>query len=435
MHRLTVDILQDQLKYKALLSHRGDEAQQILDSLQVVLDSPSLRGHDRAIILKALTRLSVKSGLYPRCFKLSNVEILGSEAVDEGRYGDVWRATSHSRMVCLKVLRTYQRMPDQPLLKNLSHEALLWGQLKHPNILPFYGIHIHEVRRSRFGLVSPWMENGNVVNYLKQNPHVPRLPLIHDIASGLQYLHSLNVIHGDIKGNNVLVTSNGRACLADFGLSSLLGDNILVWSSLGSEPGRSGGTTRWRAPEIFIQESLGNDSPPTPASDIYSFACAAYEIFTGQIPFYETRGDEAVTLKLINSHQQPSRPAPDKMVEEVTDDMWCLLEDCWNHEPDRRPSVVEVLERLEDMMTPDQVRFVRSGSSGSVGGPEWDAMLSSSNFRRSVQPDRKPSDEDLLRVMSMVSCFGPGREAASSINIFPDLYMIHCLQTEDSKSS
>lgn len=60
----------------------------------------------------------------------------------------------------------------------LSHEALLWGQLSHPNILPFYGIHINEVRRSRFGLVSPWMENGNVVNYVKQNPGVPRIPLV-----------------------------------------------------------------------------------------------------------------------------------------------------------------------------------------------------------------------------------------------------------------
>lgn len=65
----------------------------------------------------------------------------------------------------------------------LSHEALLWGQLSHPNILPFYGIYINEVRRNRFGLVSPWMENGNVVNYLKHNPDVSRLPLVRYLLS------------------------------------------------------------------------------------------------------------------------------------------------------------------------------------------------------------------------------------------------------------
>lgn len=86
-------------------------------NLLQLLDSPTLDGPDRTVILKALTRLSTYSGLYPRCFKLQDVESLGSEAVDEGRYGSVWRALSHGKVVCLKILRTYQRMPTQPLLK------------------------------------------------------------------------------------------------------------------------------------------------------------------------------------------------------------------------------------------------------------------------------------------------------------------------------
>jgi hypothetical protein len=81
------------------------------------LDSPTLSGPDRVVILKALTRLSVYSGTYPRRFKLHNVETLGNDAVDEGRYGNVWKALVHNQEVCLKVLRTYQRMPTKPLLK------------------------------------------------------------------------------------------------------------------------------------------------------------------------------------------------------------------------------------------------------------------------------------------------------------------------------
>lgn len=214
----------------------------------------------------------------------------------------------------------------------------------------------------------------------------------------------MNIVHGDIKGTNILVTSTGRACLADFGLSSLLGDNILVWSSLGSEPGRGGGTTRWKAPELFIQESEDKDSIPTPASDVYSFSCVAYEILTGQIPFYEIKGSEAVTLKLFNSREQPSRPAPGKAAKELTDEAWSLLEDCWIHEPDQRPSLEEVLRRLEGMMTLEQILVMRSsaGYDASGAGSGWDPALSSSGFRKSFGPGDGPSNEVLLKVISIV---------------------------------
>ncbi|KXN91804.1 hypothetical protein AN958_11954 [Leucoagaricus sp. SymC.cos] len=403
---LAADVLLDQQKYRNLLAYRGDDAQLILDCLQVVLDYPFLRNADRAAILKALMRLSTRSCLYPRCFKLQGVVTVGSEAIDEGRYGDVWKAVSHDQVVCLKVLRTYQRMPTEPLLKKLSHEALLWGQLSHPNILPFYGIHINEVRRNRFGLVSPWMENGNIVNYLKLNPHVPRILLIHDIASGLQYLHSLNFVHGDIKGTNILVTSKGRACLADFGVSTLLGDNILNWPSLGSEPGRSGGTTRWRAPELFLQESTDNETPPTPTSDVYSFGCAAYEVLTGRIPFHEIKGEGAMLIARLftASHEKPSRPSPEETSEELTDEMWNLMEDCWNFEPNERPSLDEVLRRLERLMKPEQVQALRDAgaSKGVASSSKRDVVLSSSLFRRSFNGNDKPSDGDLLKAMTMV---------------------------------
>ncbi|KAJ3570449.1 hypothetical protein NP233_g4399 [Leucocoprinus birnbaumii] len=401
---LAADVLQVQEKYKALLAYRGDEAQQVLDCLQVVLDSPSLRNPDRAVILRALSRLAENSKLYPRCFRLQDIETTGNEPIDGGRFGDIWKGTSHSQLVCVKFLRSYQRMPTQPLFKNLSREALLWGQLSHPNILPFYGIHINEFKRNRFGLVSPWMENGNIVNFLKQNPNVSRILLIHGIASGLQYLHSLDVVHGDIKGTNILVTSDGRACLADFGLSALLGDNILVWPSLGSEPARSGGTTCWRAPELFIQESLGQESPPTTSSDVYSFACTAYEVLTEQIPFYEIKSEGAMILaKMSGSPPTPSRPSPENSISELTDHLWCLLEDCWKFMPEDRPSLSEVLCRLERMMTPEQVERARNTSMSASSQRHDDAVLSSSRFRKSFNDSDKPSEEDLLQVIDMVS--------------------------------
>lgn len=198
------------------------------------------------------------------------------------------------------------------------------------------------------------------------------------------------------------MTSGGRACLADFGLSSLLGDNILGWPSLGSEPGPSGGTTRWKAPELFLLESMDYDSAPTQASDVYSFACAAYEVFTGLIPFHEIKGTEALIVKLVYSRVQPSRPPPEKIgsaARELTDEAWRFLEDCWNPEPTERLTVEGALERLERMMTPEQLKSLK----GHVEDAEPGAGFSSSSFRMFARPSDKPSDEQLLKVMSMVS--------------------------------
>jgi len=198
------------------------------------------------------------------------------------------------------------------------------------------------------------------------------------------------------------VTSTGRACLADFGLSTLLGDNILVWPSLGSEPGRGGGAARSRAPELFQQDSVEENSTSTPASDVYSFACVAYEILTGQIPFYEIKQESAITLaKMSDSRSNPTRPRPEEASQELTDELWCFLEDCWNYEPEGRPSVDEALWRLERMMTPEQLQVVRRGDS-SVHAFR-DVVPSSSQFRKLFRIDDQTCEDNLSKVIAMVS--------------------------------
>ncbi|KAF5355815.1 hypothetical protein D9756_003687 [Leucocoprinus leucothites] len=79
-------------------------------------------------------------------------------------------------------------------------EAMLWGQLHHPNIAPFYGIYHLDESRGRICLVSPWMERGSLIDYLNANPLVTRMPFVLDIAQGLDYLHNENIVHGDLKG-------------------------------------------------------------------------------------------------------------------------------------------------------------------------------------------------------------------------------------------
>ncbi|KIO04999.1 hypothetical protein M404DRAFT_949063 [Pisolithus tinctorius Marx 270] len=144
-------------------------------------------------------------------------------------------------------------------------EAHTWWQLRHSNVLSILGITTDF--DGTVSLVSPWMDGGSAHAYVQNANRDPR-PLIKDIALGLRYLHKHpkgKIIHGDLKGDNVLITSDGRAVLTDFGLS------VLENSSFSMTVSREfGGTLRWMAPELV--GTLGSNDPNfTLEGDIWAF--------------------------------------------------------------------------------------------------------------------------------------------------------------------
>jgi len=142
-------------------------------------------------------RLSFQSGLYPRAFTLSGIS-RGDEPVASGSFGEIWQGNFHGQPVCLKIARVYQNQTSSRerlvqvhlvLATNLSirwlmtpqafsREAILWGHISHPNLLPFYGIYHLDDDHGRICLVSPWMEHGNVHEYLEKHPDASRHLLV-----------------------------------------------------------------------------------------------------------------------------------------------------------------------------------------------------------------------------------------------------------------
>ncbi|KAJ7885887.1 kinase-like domain-containing protein [Mycena olivaceomarginata] len=277
----------------------NDRTQKLLDLLQDLLDYPLLNPLIHSVLLKGLLKLSKKLKRYPRCFALRHLRLAGNP-VAAGSFGDIWKTQFHQEIVCVKVMRVYEEGDIEALLKGFHHEALIWRQLAHPNVLPFFGVYFPQEAGSRLCLVSPWMENGNVSSYLKRDPAgCNRLTLVLDVALGLEYLHGLNLVHGDLKGLNVLVTRSGRAVLADFGLSSVVTDSKIAIFSASTV--KTGGTTRWQAPELF------HGGRNNLASDVYALACVFYEIFTGTIPFSELP-EVAVMLRVIQGDRPKQHP-------------------------------------------------------------------------------------------------------------------------------
>ncbi|KAJ6556142.1 kinase-like domain-containing protein, partial [Mycena capillaripes] len=178
--------------------------------------------------------------------------------------------------VALKVLRIFQDQTDEDREISRSKfckEALLWRYLDHPNIVPFLGVGSTTFPGLRLAMVTPWMPRGSVISYISENsPCSPyAMGLLRDCIAGLTYLHSKNIVHGDLRGGNILVDDNGSACLADFGLAGFIDSDTSVKSSTRS------GTPRWMAPELLLPPP-GQPFKRTPASDMWAFGCVCCEV-------------------------------------------------------------------------------------------------------------------------------------------------------------
>ncbi|KAJ7931278.1 kinase-like domain-containing protein [Mycena leptocephala] len=278
-----------------------------------------------------IVQLSEVSDLLPSSMTIHGVQHTSSMPLAGGNFGDIYTAQYQGRLVALKRLRLFQTGSEENLQihRKFCREALIWKNLDHEYVLPFIGVD-SDAFPGFLCMVSPWMSQGSIVNS-KSGPSEDTIPvLINEIAVGLQYLHSENIVHGDLRGANILLDDQGHARLADFGLA-VITDGPLA-------PTNRGGSLRWMAPELLNPEACGfTVFQRTFASDIYSFACVCLELYTGKPPFSEIFADGAVLLKVL-AGDRPTRPSimPG----------WCqqLIGQCWFYSPYARPGTGTIIE-------------------------------------------------------------------------------------------
>ncbi|KAG6808330.1 hypothetical protein H0H92_004466 [Tricholoma furcatifolium] len=264
---------------------------------------------------------------------------------------DIYKAEFGEWAVCLKTARFHLPPESEHFLKVVSREAIAWGQLRHPNVLPFYGVYRYNAMAA---LVTPWMDNGDIQSYLQRHQDSNRCLLAYDVANGLQFLHVNNIVHGDLKGSNVLMMNSGRACIADFGLASVSDPDVVSWISLSSYSSK-GGSVRWLAPELFDPFAHEELYHVTKATDIYAFASVVYEVFAGQLPFGHLSSEPAIMKKILSGERpkQPQKSSPSWNIWGLTDTIWTLLESCWKANPMQRPTVDLVIQLLDESLSKD----------------------------------------------------------------------------------
>ncbi|KAJ8077720.1 hypothetical protein PM082_002153 [Marasmius tenuissimus] len=257
---------------------------------------------------------------------------------------DVYRGRYLQREnVAIKVVRAVEG--DEHTMRRFLREVQIWEKIwsidQGQYILPFYGF--SQVDEGRPYMVSPWQEKGTALAYVKKNDaQVDYRKLILNIAKGIHVLHCQMdppVVHGDIQAANILINAEGNPLLADFGLSKMVED---MTSTPFTQSNGAANLYRWFAPEIYI----GNGAVSL-ASDVYSFAMTILELLTHNQPFAQFKHPPEVVLSVANG-RNPKRPTDAKVKERGLDDnLWTLMEECWNRTPSARPGIDEVLEKLE----------------------------------------------------------------------------------------
>ncbi|KAG9124756.1 hypothetical protein FRC07_010350 [Ceratobasidium sp. 392] len=192
-------------------------------------------------------------------------------AFSGGRFGDVWCGSLQNRAkVAVKCLRLHTvDEAHSKVLKHAARELYYWSKLKHVCVLELLGFAMFQ---GQLAMISPWMESGTLNDYIHKHPEKNRWHLCWGVASGLEYIHSVGMVHGDLKAmhiefqNNILVDAYGNVKLTDFG-NSVLASHSLAFSGTSIA---GGGTSRWMAPELIVQED-GTAADRSMPADIYAF--------------------------------------------------------------------------------------------------------------------------------------------------------------------
>jgi serine/threonine protein kinase len=262
-----------------------------------------------------------------------------------GGMGVVWEAYDErlERSVALKQLRPLPGVSDEEaqLAKDRAmREARITARLHHPHAVPVFDAVEHEGQPC---LVMQLLPSTPLSTVLREGGplSVSRVARIgHEIASALAAAHVLGIVHRDVKPGNVLITADGSSHISDFGISHALGDATLTHT------GMLHGTPAYLAPEAARGEEAS-----FPA-DVFSLGSTLYAALEGAPPF----GSDGNSIALLHKVAAAEVPVPTRAGE-----LTAFLLDMLSSEPDARPSMAQVADRLAQL-SPDVEHATEPGA-------------------------------------------------------------------------
>jgi serine/threonine protein kinase len=251
--------------------------------------------------------------------------------IGHGASSEVLGGVYKSNQVAIKVSSPPEITEE--ILSSFLEEASITSSLDHPNIVKFYGIC---VRPPEIGMVIEYCSRGNLKSSLLKFPAewttYRRIRAALQAARALDYLHSAQVIHRDVKADNFFVDEDWNIKLGDFG------ESLFVPKKAKGRRMTVLGTVAFMAPEL-----VGAEKEYTESIDIYALGITMWEIWTGSDPY--SKFDTFEVYKKVAIGERPEVPAgaPRGFV-----DVMCRA---WSHDPKNRPSAVECVDALETVLS------------------------------------------------------------------------------------
>ena len=294
--------------------------------------------------------------------------------IGSGAYGRVYQGmnTVTGSLIAIKEMIFSESNVHQ--VQELNREIDVMKNLDHPNIVKYLGTEVRLVDRTLF-IFLEWVPGGSLKSLLvkfggKFDDSVTR-NYTFQILQGLDFLHSNNVVHRDIKGGNVLVDGRGVVKLADFGASKSLSTSRDDGSGGCGEDNKAGvdeaqisicGTPYFMAPEVMSQTGIcGHEDTTWKKADIWSVGGTVLQMATGDPPWksLKLRGLSVLLMHVVTCDKPPPIP------ESVSSEVCSLLEMCFQREPTLRPSAAELMQHPFVKGAGDDFGTVTIGASGA----------------------------------------------------------------------
>lgn len=301
-------------------------------------------------------------------------EIMGR--IGMGGMADVYKAVDRvlNRYVAVKVLKREFR-EDENFVKKFWSEAQSAAGLQHPNIVNVYDV---AEDRGLYYIVMELVEGITLKDYIQKKGRLTPKEVIGitlQVCAGIEAAHSNNIIHRDVKPQNIIISKEGKVKVTDFGIAKATSSNTISTNVMGS--------VHYTSPE----QARGGFSDAK--SDIYSLGITMYEMITGELPF---DGDSTVSIAL--KHLQEDILPPSEHVEDIPKSLEQIILKCTQKSADRRyTNVSQLIRDLKRSLQDPDGDFVRISPLVSVADTVMITPEELERIQGGVEYDSEYSDD------------------------------------------